>query len=123
FGPKRVLYVALALLAIGLLVLATARGDVAVGVAGTFCGLGHGYAFPIMVGLVVHRARQEERGAALALYTALFDGGTLLGGPLFGAVVRGFGYPAMFRAAAALVAVGAAGLALFDRRPAASVTR
>jgi predicted MFS family arabinose efflux permease len=69
--------------------------------------------------MVVHRARASERGAALAIFTALFDAGTLVGGPLLGFVIRIAGYPYMFATAAALVAAGALGLALFDQRKAA----
>jgi MFS family permease len=116
-GPKKVLYPALGALACGLVVLSRASSGGAVVGAGLLCGLGHGYSFPILLGLVVHRARAAERGAALAIFTALFDGGTLIGGPLLGSVIRAFGYPPMFLAAAFLVGVGALGVALFDRRP------
>jgi len=63
---------------------------------------------------VVARARPDERGAALSLFTALFDGGVLFGGPLFRAVIRFAGYPAMFASAAALVVAGGITFALWD---------
>lgn len=116
-GPKRVLFPALASLALGLGCLAFARGSAEVAAAGALCGLGHGYAFPILSGLVVTRARAEERGAALSLFTALFDLGVVLGGPLFGAVVHAAGYAAMFVSAAALVCAGALVFACWDRAP------
>lgn len=115
-GPKRALFPALGSLAVGLALLAHAESAAIVGVAGVLAGLGHGFIFPILLGLVVARARPTERGAAMALFTALFDGGMLLGGPAFGALVRGAGYDAMFLAAAGLVAAAAVAFALWDRR-------
>jgi len=114
-GALRVLLPALVSLASGLFVLAFARTDAAIGVAGVLCGLGHGYVFPILLGLAVDRARESERGAALAVYTALFDAGTLLGGPVLGAIVRGFGYPAMYTFAGCLVLLGGAVFVVTDR--------
>ncbi len=116
-GPKRVLTFALGSLAAGLALLAFASTRAHVVVAGLLAGMGHGFSFPILLGLVVTRARPTERGGALAIYTALFDGGTLLGGPLLGALIEGFGYRTMFLCAAALVLVGIGVLGLADRPP------
>ena len=103
-------------LSIGFVVLALAKSDLAVTLAGMLCGLGHGFTFPILLGLTLGRARPSERGAALAIYTALFDAGMLIGGPLLGLVITGFGYRAMFATAAAGVALGAVAFGLWDRR-------
>ena len=116
-GPKRVLSGALVSLLIGLLILATASAPWHLIAAGILCGLGHGWAFPILLGLVIGRARATERGAALAIYTALFDAGVLLGGPLLGAVIEALGYRAMFLSAAGLVVAGLAILVWLDRSP------
>jgi predicted MFS family arabinose efflux permease len=105
-GAKRVLFPALGLLALGFGSLSTTTA-LGVAVAGVLCGVGHGFTFPILLGLVVSRARPSERGAALALYTALIDAGTLIGGPLFGFVIHHHGYPAMFGCAGGLIAIGA----------------
>ncbi len=115
-GPKRALFPALTMLAAGFLVLAAARSSIAVAVAGTLCGLGHGFTFPILSGLVVARARPVERGAALSLFTALFDGGVLVGGPAFGLVIRLAGYSAMFTTAAAVMLTGTIAFAVWDHR-------
>ncbi len=114
-GPKRVLFPALLSLALGLTLLAVAKGGAVVAVAGILCGAGHGYVFPILLALVVARARPSERGAALAIFTALFDLGLLLGGPIFGAVVRVAGYSAMFATASATVVAGCVAFAVWDR--------
>ncbi len=115
-GPKRALFPALGSLATGFVVLGSATTAVAVAAAGVLCGLGHGFTFPILSGLVVARARPSERGAALSLFTALFDGGVLVAGPTFGLVIRAAGYPAMFATAAGVVVTGALVFALWDRR-------
>ncbi len=115
-GPKRVLLPALAVLATGFLRLAHAHDAADVVVAGILCGAGHGYTFPILFSLVVSRARAAERGAAMSIYTGLFDAGILVGGPALGALIRVGGYPVMFSSAALWVLAGALLFALWDRR-------
>jgi predicted MFS family arabinose efflux permease len=51
----------------------------------------------------------------MALYTAVFDAGALIGGPVLGAVARGLGYPPMFAVSAALVVSGLLAFAVWDR--------
>jgi predicted MFS family arabinose efflux permease len=115
-GPKRVLFPALAALAAGFLVLAGAESARDVLLAGLLCGAGHGYTFPILFGLVVTRAGEADRGSAMAIFTALFDIGVVLGGPAFGAISRSAGFPAMYASAAASLALGTLVFALWDRR-------
>jgi len=114
-GPKRALMPAMLFLAAGLVVLSGATTDSAVAVAGVLCGTGHGYTFPILYALTVTRARVAERGAAMAVYTGLFDVGTLVGGPILGVTIRWFSYDAMFLTAAGFVVVGLGLFALWDR--------
>jgi len=114
-GPKRALVPALAALACGYVLLAFAATPLAIGIAGACAGLGHGFTFPILSGLVMARARTAERGAATSIFTALFDAGALVGGPLLGAVIRDAGYPAMFLCAAGLVAIGGVVFTIVDR--------
>jgi predicted MFS family arabinose efflux permease len=115
-GPKRLLYPALATLAAGFLALAGAGSARDVMLAGALCGAGHGYVFPILFGLVVSRARDADRGSATAVFTALFDIGVVVGGPLFGGIARSRGFPGVYAAAAGVVVLGAAGFSLWDRR-------
>lgn len=107
FGPKRALFPAMAMMTIGLVVVAAAGSPRALWVAGVLLGAGHGWVFPILTGLVVSRARDRERGAALSIYTGLFDAGLLLGAPCFGWLARHADHGRMF-ATAALVTVAAA---------------
>ena len=114
-GPKRALTPAMLFLASGLVVLSGATNSAAVAMAGFLCGIGHGYTFPILYALTVTRARVAERGAAMAVYTGLFDAGTLVGGPILGVMIRWFSYDAMFLSAAAFVIVGLGLFAFWDR--------
>jgi MFS family permease len=115
-GPKRVLVPALFALAAGFFALARAGSAFDVALAGLLCGIGHGYTFPILFGLVVTRAPEPNRGAAMALFTALFDLGVLVGGPALGLVIERAGYGAMFTTGGALTAAGTAVFLLWDRR-------
>jgi len=114
-GAKRLLFPALATLAVGFLVLAVAASPRDVLIAGALCGAGHGYTFPLLFGMVVTRARSADRGTAMAIYTALFDLGILVGSPLLGALIEWFGYTMMFIAAAGLLASSTAVFAAADR--------
>jgi predicted MFS family arabinose efflux permease len=52
----------------------------------------------------------------MAIFTALFDLGVVLGGPLFGGVIRFAGFGAMFYTAAVTVALGLSVFVVWDRR-------
>jgi predicted MFS family arabinose efflux permease len=114
-GAKRVLFPALIALAVGFLALALAHDDRDVLLAGALCGAGHGYTFPLLFTMVVNRARDADRGTAMSIYTALFDLGVLLGGPLLGGLIDRFGYTTMFITDATLILAGTAVFALVDR--------
>ena len=115
FGPKRSLFPAIGVLSVGLLLLARSTTSLDIAVAGVLCGLGHGFAFPIIAGLVVTRARDADRGSALAIFTAVFDVGLLVGGPVFGLIIRQAGYSSMYLTAAIVAAAGVAIFAAWDR--------
>jgi len=115
-GERKVLFPALFALVAGFLVLARADSATYLAVAGVLCGTGHGYAFPILYGFTVTRASAEDRGSVLAFFTALFDVGTLLGGPILGAIITWFGYSTMYVTAAVILTAGIAVYATWDRR-------
>ena len=115
-GQKRVMFPAFGMMVAGFIVLSNADGVGDMAVAGFLNGVGHGYVFPIMFAMVVTRARPSERGSASAIFTAVFDVGTLIGGPLFGLAIRLGDYRAMWLLAAGVVAVGAVVFARWDRQ-------
>ncbi|WXA89508.1 MFS transporter [Pendulispora rubella] len=114
-GPKRVLYPALGCIALGFLVLASTSSTWGVALSGLLYGIGQGYAFPIFIGLVVGRAKSDQRGSALAVFTSFFDAGTLVGSPLFGFMVRATGYSAMFVSAGLVLVAGTVLFARWER--------
>jgi MFS family permease len=116
-GPKRVLAPALAGLAAGFFVMTFAASERSLVLAGLLCGFGHGFTFPILFGLVVTRTPESNRGTTLALFTALFDLGVLVGGPIFGFVIERLGFAAMFAAAGFAIALATALFFAWDARP------
>ena len=115
-GPKRVLLPALVTLCIGFLWMARADTATDLAVAGVLCGIGHGYTFPILFGLVVTRAPEANRGMTMAVYTALFDIGVLVGGPTLGWIIESAGFSIMYGATALFMAVGIAVFFAWDAR-------
>lgn len=115
-GPKRVLLPALATLVAGFGCLAAAEGRREVLAAGVLCGLGHGFIYPTLSSLVVSRASEAGRGAAISIFTALPDVGGLLGAPLLGGVIEARGFSQMFAFGGLLFALGSLTFVLWDRR-------
>jgi len=115
-GAKRVLFPSLLSLAVGFVWMAGAHTAHDLVVAGVLCGVGHGYTFPILFGLVVTRTPEANRGMAMAVFTALFDLGVLVGGPAFGWVIEAYGFSAMFWLAGGLTALGTLAFFLWDGR-------
>jgi MFS family permease len=100
----------------GLVVLATA-GSLPAALAGAVVmGTGMSLLFPSLALLVVARAGEASRGAAMGAFTAFFDVGVGLGAPLAGAIAALAGYEAAFLVAACFSAAGAAAAALGGRR-------
>jgi MFS family permease len=115
-GPVRILVPSLASIAVSLLLLAGTGQDAAVWVAGILFGLGHGYVYPVVFGLVVSRARDADRGSAVGIFTSLFDVGGVIGGPLFGGVILLAGFSPMYVLAAGIVLGGTAIFLRWDGR-------
>lgn len=115
-GPKRVLLPALATLVAGFGCLAAAEGPREVLAAGVLCGLGHGFIYPTLSSLVVSRASEAGRGAAISIFTSLPDAGGLVGAPLLGWVIEKRGFSQMFAFGGLLLALGSTHFFFWDRR-------
>jgi MFS family permease len=115
-GPKRVLLPALATLVAGFGCLAAAETATEVLAAGVLCGLGHGFIYPVLSSLVVARASESGRGAAISIHTALPDVGGLLGAPLLGWLIETRGFSVMFASAGAMLTLGSLLFVGWDRR-------
>jgi len=101
-------------LAIGSLVYAPSPGLLLL--AATFNGIGHGFLFPGLSSYIVKRSEPRKRGAGLALFTASFDGGILLGGLCSGYISQGYGYPTAFIASALLMLCSLPAFVVINRR-------
>jgi MFS family permease len=110
-GPERAFAPAVALMSAGFVLIALTHSP------GFLVGCGHGFAFPILTGLVVARAPARDRGAALSVYTGLFDAGLLIGAPICGAVARGAGHGPMFATMVAITLLAVAIFFVWDPRP------
>lgn len=104
-GVERTLVGTQAMLSAGLVVLAFTASVPMLVVAAVFSGVGHGYAFPIILSLVTSRARDADRGMAISLFLLMFPIAALVGGPISGYLIAAIGYKGMFLSFAALVAV------------------
>jgi len=98
-GLYRVLIPALAGYGLGVLCVPHTGGALALTGIGVLCGIGHGYAFPILNVLTVDRVAPRFRGRAVSWFTAMFDLGNTLANPLLGAVAEMCGYRVMFAVA------------------------
>jgi MFS family permease len=114
-GPKRALYPAILCIAGSLVALALARDPIALAASGALAGLGHGFAFPILSALTVTRADPRDRGSAVALFTAIFDAGILLGGLILGPIAEATDLRTMFWMAAAIPVAGMITFMIWDR--------
>jgi MFS family permease len=76
--------------------------------AGLVSGAAHGFVYPALAALVADAAPPARRGAVVGVFSALFLCGQAGGALAFGVLAHALGYPAMWLALAAFVAVGAA---------------
>ena len=114
-GPIRCAAGAAAVSAVGLVLIALTE-SLAIALAGAVCmGLAFALIYPSLSLVVVNGVADSRRGAALGTFTAFFDLGFLLGGPLTGLAASLGGYSAAFWVAAAC-AVGAVVVASTLRR-------
>jgi MFS family permease len=100
-GPVRCAVGAGVVEAGGLIVIAAAQTIGAAALGAVAMGAGFSLLFPSFALIVVNRVPVERRGVAMGTFTAFFDLGMGLGGPLTGAAAALGGYPAAFALAAA----------------------
>jgi MFS family permease len=118
-GPLRCAAAAGIIEAVGLAVIAAAHSLGVAIVGAVAMGAGFSILFPSLALVVVNRVPEERRGVAMGTFTAFFDLGMGVGGPLAGAAAAIGGYEAAFLVAA-LCALGtvAVAVSLRTREPA-----
>lgn len=117
---RRVLVWSVAVFGVGLVTMAVAQTAGVLALASLVMGTAHGTAFPLLSSEVVNRARVNERGSAMAIFTSIFDIALLFGAPVVGFLIEGFSYLAAFGAAGVALVVGALVYGWWDRRLTAS---
>ncbi len=100
----------------GLGVMAVSNHVALLILAAGLAGMAHGAAFPLLSSEVVNRARESERGSAIAIFTALFDVALLVGAPLVGLMIDLSGYLLALAVTGAALAIGAFFYLGWDRR-------
>ena len=88
-------------------------------IGAVICGVAWSLLFPALALMAIDRTPAHRRGAALAVYTAGFDLGFAVAGPVMGNVANHAGYGAVY-AVAALFAVAGLVLILLSRSAATS---
>jgi MFS family permease len=116
-GPARSAVGAAVAEAAGLVAIAAATSLPVALLGALAMGAGFSLLYPSLALIVVNRTEPAERGAALGTFTAFFDAGVGLGGPLAGAIASFAGYPAAFSVAAGAALLGAV-LTVLSARPA-----
>jgi MFS family permease len=104
--------------ATGLTVIAAAHSLELALLGALIVGVGFSMLFPSLALMVVGEVGEDGRGSALGAFTAFFDIGVGLGGPIAGATAALAGYSAVFYGSA-VAALGSAALAAtYERAPA-----
>jgi MFS family permease len=101
--------------ALGLSIIAAAQSLPLALVGAVVVGVGFSMLFPSLALMVVGDVEDDRRGSALGAFTAFFDIGVGLGGPISGATAAIAGYPAVFYLSA-VAALGTAVLAAMPER-------
>jgi len=122
-GPRRTAVVAAGCEALGLATIALAHSLPVALAGGVLMGFGFSVLYPSLALIVVNQVPETRRGAAVGAFTAFFDVGMGIGGPLAGAMVALGGYPAAFWAAVVAAIAGGAIAAAGAPRVRAAITR
>ena len=107
-GRAPVLMPAIALLALGNVVLAAPPTTGSLVIAAALLGCGNSMLYPTLVALVVDRTPVVERGRAIGTLSGAWDVGVAIGAPTIALLVQTHGYSAGFLASALANALGLA---------------
>ena len=115
-GYRRVFMPCLALIAIGLALLAAASSLAWLVVSAIVFGAGFGTAYPVFVAFVMRDVHAARRGAAFGAILAAFDTGIGTGSSSVGWLIERFGFSAAFGVAAMLSAIALPYFVVVERR-------
>ena len=115
-GHRRMMLPALAVPAVGLVVLAAARGETSFLVAAALFGGGFGLMYPAFAAYVMGHVTAQRRGAAFGAMIAAFDMGIGTGSSIIGWVIDGHGFRVAFAGAACLAFLSVPYFLVAERR-------
>jgi len=115
-GTHNLVAPALGVYILGVLIIASAWDKTTFLLGATLAGFGHGYSFPVLSSQTVTRAPAAFSGAALALFTALWDIASLVFTPLLGIIADSAGDAVMLATAGLGAMLGLVGWALLEAR-------
>jgi MFS family permease len=115
-GYKKVLFPSLALIALGLAMLAASASRAGLVASAIVFGSGFGSAYPAFAAHVMSHVDSARRGAAFGGILAAFDTGIGTGSIATGWIIGRFGYPRAYVAAAVLAALAMPFFVLAERR-------
>jgi predicted MFS family arabinose efflux permease len=108
FGGFPVALVSFSVEAAGLVLLGLGHAQALAYVGSGLTGLGFSLIFPALAVEAANTFPASVRGSVLGVYTAFVDISLFLAGPMAGAVIGGYGYPAAFLGTAGLVVLALA---------------
>lgn len=102
-GPSYVIYPALALFAVGLIVLSQINSLIGFILAAIFIGMGFGSVQPCLQTLAIQRAEPQRIGHATSTFFTFYDLGIALGSILLGILITAQGYSMSYILCAVIV--------------------
>jgi predicted MFS family arabinose efflux permease len=102
-GPSYVIYPALALFAVGLIVLSQINSLIGFMFAAIFIGMGFGSVQPCLQTLAIQRAAPQRIGHATSTFFTFYDLGIALGSILLGILITAQGYSMSYLLCAVIV--------------------
>lgn len=120
-GRRRVLFPAMAVLALAILALGSVHDVPALIVVGLFFGAGQGMVYPTANALMVDLSHAGNLGRVQTLFAGSFSGGVAISAFVFGRVIEHYGYGVAFTAASGCVVLGMGLLWLAPRKDAEDV--
>jgi MFS family permease len=115
-GYRRVFVPCLALIAVGLALLASASTPTVLVASAVVFGVGFGTAYPVFVAYIMRDVHVTRRGAAFGAILAAFDTGIGTGSTTVGWLIERFGFSRAFGVAAMLSAIALPYFMVVERR-------
>ncbi len=106
-GPRQVAFWSALVEAAGLVIVALAANLVTVIIGGLVIGAGLSLLFPSLALIVINRAPQAQRGAALGAFTSFWDIGIAVGAPMAGLIASLTNYTDIYYVMAACAVASA----------------